>query len=134
MPRTLVACALGFALAGCASLTSPSPEKNTPRCLSIARIHRTQIVDDQVILFHMRDGTIFRNELPQRCYGLRIQNGFGYATPLDRVCDLDVIQVLGGTLSRCNLGRFDLIEPSSDLTQGNRNTNAPAGAQKGTAP
>ena len=118
--RASTAVALPLALLlGCGSLaTAPEPPAGTPganaapkRCLQISRIHRSEIVDDSTILFHMRDGAIWRNALPQRCYGLRIQGGFGYTTPLDQLCDLDLIQVLGGSRSVCGLGRFEAYEP-----------------------
>ncbi|MDG2303506.1 MAG: hypothetical protein P8R42_02440 [Candidatus Binatia bacterium] len=115
--RVSTALALLFVL-GCSSAATDSTPPATPsasdpaakRCLSISRIDRSEIVDDSTILFHMRDGAIWRNALPQRCYGLRIQGGFGYTTPLDRLCDLDLIQVLGGSLSVCGLGRFEAYE------------------------
>ena len=63
----------------------------------------------------MRDGAIWRNRLPRRCYGLRMQGGFGYVTPIDRLCDLDLIQVLEGSRSVCGLGRFEPYAPPEDL-------------------
>lgn len=137
----LVALAASFVALGCsshasapatpnASQTPDSPERR--HCLSIARIYRTQIVDDGTILFHMRDGAVFKNELPQRCYGLRIQNGFGYATPLDRVCDVDIIQVIGGSLSRCRLGTFEQIEGPTDLLESNLDTAPSKGRPRDT--
>jgi len=83
----------------------------TKRCLPINRIYRSEIVDDSTILFHMRDGAIWKNELPNPCSGLRMQGGFGYTTPLDRLCDLDTIRVLGGSFSVCGLGRFEAYAP-----------------------
>lgn len=98
------------------SQTEPGPEA-TPqkRCLQITRIFRSEIVDDRTILFHMRDGAIWKNELPNKCYGLRMQGGFGYTTPLDRLCDLDIIQVLGGAFSVCGLGHFEAYEPPEGI-------------------
>ncbi len=93
----------------------PNATTSPKRCLQIARIYRSEIVDDDTILFHMRGGAIWQNQLPQRCYGLRMQGGFGYTTPLDRLCDLDLIQVLEGSRSVCGLGRFEAYEPPRDL-------------------
>lgn len=104
--------AIALLALGC-SATAPSEPprvKEGPaskQCLSLVRIFRTEIVDDRTILFHMRDGAIWRNQLPHTCYGLRMQGGFGYSTPLDRVCDREIIQVLGGAHSVCGLGRFE---------------------------
>lgn len=99
-----------------ASPSAPSAGGAPPkRCLQIARIYRSEIVDDGTILFHMRDGAIWRNRLPRRCSGLRMQGGFGYVTPLDRLCDLDLIQVLEGSRSVCGLGRFEPYAPPENL-------------------
>lgn len=106
------------------SAISPPMPDGEKRCLRIARIDRTQIVDDQTLLFHMRNGDIWRNRLPQKCYGIRMQGGFGYATSLDVVCDLDILQVLGGSRSVCGLGRFELYEPP-DETEANAYDAAP---------
>ncbi|WP_405233258.1 hypothetical protein [Lentisalinibacter salinarum] len=47
-------------------LVSGPPEQ----CLSLIRIERSEVVDDRNILFHMRNGDIYRNQLPYRCSGL----------------------------------------------------------------
>lgn len=116
MRRVLVALLL---VAGCSSTSDrPARVENLgaeKHCLKIARIYRSEIVDDQTILFHMRDGAIWRNRLPNKCYGLRMQGGFGYATALDMLCDLDIIQVLGGSRSVCGLGRFEPYEPPEGI-------------------
>ncbi len=96
--------------------TAPTLTESPPkRCVPLSRIYRSEIVDDSTILFHMRDGAVWRNRLPERCYGLRMQGGFGYATGLTQLCDLDIIQVLGGAYSVCGLGRFEPLEPPQGL-------------------
>ncbi len=109
-----------LALATCnsrpiASTTRPTQEPHPKRCLPIARIYRSEIVDDRTILFHMRGGAIWQNDLPEPCSGLRMQGGFAYVTPLDRLCDLDLIQVLAGARSICGLGRFEPYAPPEGL-------------------
>ena len=82
------------------------------RCISINRISSTQVLDDHNILFHMRGGTIYRNELPHRCPGLRLEKAFMYRTSVSQLCDIDIITVLtdhgfGFTPGpSCGLGRF----------------------------
>ena len=84
-------------------------------CVSLIRIRRTDIVDDNNILFYMNDGLIYQNQLPNRCPGLRINDSFSYRTSLTRLCNVDVITVLrnsAGGLTRgvsCGLGMFQPI-------------------------
>jgi hypothetical protein len=83
-----------------------------PVCLQFIRIHHTTIPDDQTILFHMRDGTTWKNTLPEPCVGLRVENGFAYEpTSLDNVCsNLSTIRVLRQG-SFCQLGTFTPYVP-----------------------
>lgn len=116
--RSWIAFAAILAVLGCTpagtQTAKPGPasgEEPTKRCLNVARIYRTETPDDSTILFHMRDGAVWKNELTNPCYGLRMQGGFGFMSALDRVCDLDLIQILGPSRSVCGLGRFEAYEP-----------------------
>lgn len=64
------------------------------KCISLARIDRTEIVDDSTILFYMRGGDIYLNRLARRCPGLRRNKTIMYRTSLNRLCDLDTITVM----------------------------------------
>ncbi|MDZ7784717.1 MAG: hypothetical protein U5K56_17835 [Halioglobus sp.] len=85
------------------------------KCVSLARIDRTRVVDDRSILFYMRGGDIYMNRLPHRCIGLRRGETFMYKTSLNQLCNVDIITVLddiGFGFSRgasCGLGSFQLI-------------------------
>ncbi len=84
-----------------------------PYCLQVDRIRETEIVDDSTILFHMRSGKTYRNKLPYECNGLRFEDGFAYATSINRLCSVDTITVLRrGTT--CGLGKFELIQPTDN--------------------
>ncbi len=82
------------------------------RCIDTRRISNTQIIDKQNILFHMRDRTIYHNELPRACPGLRRGKAISYRTTLSRLCSNDFITLLdtfGVGISRgpsCGLGKF----------------------------
>ena len=82
------------------------------RCIDTRRISSTQIIDNQNILFHMRNRTIYHNELPRSCPGLRRGKTFSYRTSISRLCSNDFITLLenyGLGLSRgasCGLGNF----------------------------
>lgn len=85
------------------------------RCIDTRRISRTHVVDDQTILFYMRGGPVYVNNLPRKCPSLRREKKFSYRTSISRLCDVDMITVLydaGTGLSRgpsCGLGRFNPI-------------------------
>lgn len=84
----------------------------TRECVSLARIDRTRIVNDQTILFYMLGPDVYVNYLPRRCNGLKRTDAFSYATSLSQLCHLDVIRGLrnlGGELMptvACGLGKF----------------------------
>ena len=82
------------------------------RCINSRRIANTQIIDKQNILFHMRDRTIYHNELPRSCPGLRRGRTISYRTSFSRLCSYDVITLLDdfgpgiSTGASCGLGKF----------------------------
>ena len=84
-------------------------------CIPLTQIRETRIRDDWTIDF-IRDGKrAWRNTLPQRCPGLRSNDGFGYETSLTQLCSTDIIWVLERTpdLRRgvsCGLGQFVPVE------------------------
>lgn len=88
-------------------------------CLSIARIERSEIVDNQTIRLHLTDGTIIRSRLPSPCYGLKMQGGFAFQTSTDQLCELDVIHVLPPSGGACALGTFELehLAPGAEAAQ-----------------
>lgn len=83
------------------------------QCISLTQLDRTDIIDDRNILFYMRGNEIYLNQLPHRCSGLRMADGFSYRRTISRLCKVDLIRPLprggiGGGVS-CGLGTFRLI-------------------------
>lgn len=82
------------------------------QCIDTRQIKTTRIVDNQNIIFYMRDRTIYHNELPRACSGLRRGKAISYRTSLSRLCSIDVITLLDTTgmgISpgpSCGLGKF----------------------------
>jgi len=82
------------------------------RCLPISGIASTRVVDNQHIVFQMRNGDAWMNELPRKCPGLSKRDPIMYKTSQSQLCDLDIITVLnsagGGYMpgASCGLGRF----------------------------
>jgi len=88
-------------------------------CLSIARLQRSEIVDNQTIRFHLIDGTIIGSRLPSPCHGLKIQGGFAFQTSTDQLCELDVIRVLPPSGGSCALGTFEVEHLAPGAEAGN---------------
>ena len=91
-------------------------------CITSRDIEDTDAVTDRVVLFHMRNGRTYRNDLPNSCPQLaRDGSAFAYRTTISRLCSVDVIQVFepgsrfvyGG----CQLGKFVRYELPEGLTR-----------------
>jgi len=85
-----------------------------PICLSTHDMRQTTPQDDgAAIVFHMRDGSVWRNDLHGRCPDLKF-NGFVWTVrnPGGTVCENEqTIRVLqSGEI--CQLGKFTQIAPS----------------------
>jgi hypothetical protein len=93
----------------------------TPRdCVITQSIARTDILDDQTIIFYMRGKNIaYRNYLPKKCPGLKRWDRFGYQVTAGRLCNIDLITVLENSIRgtgfdqgfTCRLGDFHPLSP-----------------------
>jgi len=88
------------------------PDVTPEDCISVRQIKKTDIIDDQNVVFHMNGGKIYRNHLPRKCFGLKNRESFSYKLHSARLCSIDSIKVIdrfGGSLSSgpsCGLGKF----------------------------
>jgi hypothetical protein len=103
-----------FLIAGAVALLTATaaqaqPASSGPVCLRSTDIKDTKTPDTRTIIFHMNDGSAYRNDLKNDCPQLNFQ-GFAYtATPPDQICgNLQSIRVLR-TGSVCMLGAFTKI-------------------------
>ncbi|HSM94864.1 MAG TPA: hypothetical protein VLT91_02390 [Rhizomicrobium sp.] len=105
MRSLLIAATIAAGLATAAQAQNP-PASTGSICLRSQDISNTTTPDDKTILFHMRGGKVWRNDLRGTCSGLRF-HGFIYtATPPDQICgNLQIIRVLR-THAVCSLGPF----------------------------
>ncbi|MGQ0741544.1 MAG: hypothetical protein ACT4OG_04520 [Alphaproteobacteria bacterium] len=80
-------------------------------CLYPDRIDYTDVLDENTIIFHMRDGTVLTSKLPRRCPGIRFY-GFSYVLRgTNELCaNFDSVRVLK-TGSVCQLGPFEATSP-----------------------
>ena len=85
------------------------------RCIALSRIDRTEIVDNGTVLFHMRNGEVYRNVLPHECPTLKSRDQFAYRVNAAQLCRSDVITVLDRNVlgfvpgPSCTLGSFQSV-------------------------
>lgn len=93
-----------------------STESDSKRCISLARINSTHVLDDSNILFYMLGKKVYRNQLPHKCPGLARADSFMYKTSLSQLCNLDIITPLDNIGfgfvqgASCGLGKFSPID------------------------
>jgi hypothetical protein len=114
--------ASGALLAACAdkpprTVTPMVPAGDPVNCVQTSQIRSTRVIDDQTIDFQMRNGTVMRNTLPNRCPGLGFAQAFSYRTSINQLCNVDIITVVqqGGGPRRgasCGLGQFVPVKPA----------------------
>lgn len=87
-------------------------DREPVRCITPSRIDRTEVIDEQTVVFHMRGKDVYVNRLPNACRSLAREKRFSYDVRTNRLCSVDTITVLewwGTGLSRgmsCGLGEF----------------------------
>ena len=91
------------------------------RCIDSRSIRRTDVVNDDNIVFYMRGSKIYLNTLTRTCGGLAREGRFSYVTHTRSLCRLDAINILRDSGfgiyegKVCKLGRFELVT-EQDLT------------------
>jgi hypothetical protein len=115
---------LPLVLAACAEKPPRNAQVMIPagdpvQCIQISQIRNTRVIDDQTIDFRMRNGTIMRNTLPNRCPGLGFERAFSYRTSIPQLCNVDIITVVvqgGGPQigASCGLGMFVPVKPAPE--------------------
>lgn len=116
MNRSLAMSALAIAFGGALLCADVRAESQTEKylgeremCLEGIRIKESRVLDDQTILFEMRDGAIYICRLPAPCPGLWISGGFSYETSNTKLCKQEIIQVVetgSAPSSTCGMGEF----------------------------
>jgi hypothetical protein len=88
---------------------------DSEHCVRINDIDKIDIVDADTLVFRMRRGKVYRNELPHRCPGLRSNDTLMYRSSAGRLCSVDVVTVLENwgfgfaPGASCGLGMFEPI-------------------------
>ena len=88
-------------------MAGPNQSQNPGQhvCLQSTSIENTTTVDPSTILFHMRNGTVWKNTLKTPCPGLKF-HGFTYLTRADEVCSNAQSIAVIETGEACQLGIF----------------------------
>jgi len=73
-------------------------------CLKYRFIDSTKVIDAKTVDFKMKDGRVYRNDLPTRCNGLKFA-GFVSGSRFGEICDFQSIRILQSQ-EFCSLGRF----------------------------
>ena len=88
-------------------------------CVQNREILDTDAITDSVVLFRMRGGKTYRNDLPQSCPRLSSPGtAFSHRSTMDQLCSGEIIQVFD-PVSRfcygsCTLGKFTPYEVPQD--------------------
>jgi hypothetical protein len=107
-PKAILLLLLALAAAG----TRGASGQERLRCVSVASIDRTEVIDDRTIAFFLSGGRIYVNRLDRACPNLNRGRPFSYRTSTGQLCSVDVITVVedfGQGLDRgasCGLGEF----------------------------
>ena len=95
-----------------AALAAPdtSAAVTTRDCVTTHTLRSTAVLDDQTILFQLRDGSVWKNTLDYSCPSLGFNEAFSYVSHGAQLCDLDTIKVFepyGSSGATCGLGKFE---------------------------
>jgi hypothetical protein len=138
-------------LAGPAVQAQDELDRTPTNCLTVGRIDRDVAINDRIILFYVKGGAVYRNDLQGSCTILQLGETrltYLYRTQtarLTQLCDVDMITIDSPEHRRnaCELGKFTPITAEeADLYRSGQfvaapspapgsESQAPAGAQQG---
>lgn len=81
-------------------------------CIRHQSIRRTKVLDDNHIIFEMRNKKYFLNTLDHHCPRLGLERAITYNIRGGRLCNVDVVSVLDslGIGATCFLGKFEILQ------------------------
>ena len=82
-------------------------------CIRPHQIKRTNVLDDNHILFEMRGNQYLLNTLDHKCSRLGFERSISYTVRGGRLCNTDIVSVFDATMgpmSSCFLGKFEILE------------------------
>src|SRR5438270_608885 len=100
---TRIAAAVLFAVSAVPATSQTADPRNI--CLNALDVRRTETPDDHTILFHMRDGKVWRNTLKTVCPMLKV-SPFTEVLQTGQICANQQIIHVALTGNTCVLGGF----------------------------
>lgn len=84
-------------------------------CLHLRAINRVEVLDDTMVLFHVRRGKAWLNQFSSRCLGLHDDMIINLTSYGSSICRLDAIRGVSrlgdfGVEAQCRLGDFEFID------------------------
>ncbi|MFL2545970.1 MAG: hypothetical protein ACJ0SL_01185 [Candidatus Rariloculaceae bacterium] len=110
----------------CISPEEITEEHESVRCISIRAIRELTAVDDQNLVFELRNGDYYLNKMSSLCDSAKRTNRFSFDAPSGRLCNADMINVVrltsGAATSTvgCGLTRFYSISEAEAAMLGVR--------------
>jgi len=98
-----------LALAAAALLLAAAAPAAAHTCLTTSDIEGHNSPNGKTILFHMRDGSIWRNTLQGDCSGLRYHGFVWNLHNSNQVCEDEQTLRVIGTGESCILGKFEKV-------------------------
>ena len=98
-----------------AETSAETPAVSTRDCLTTYNIRSTAVLDDQTILFQLRNGSVWKNTLDFSCQSLGFREAFSYESHGTQLCAMDRIKVFepyGSAGVSCGLNKFELQSDS----------------------
>jgi hypothetical protein len=113
MKAKLLLCVLALTVA---TVADAAPDNSSPKCLMASLVDGTGVIDENTVIFRMKDGTVWKNTLRQSCPNLKFAQGFSEVIRSDEICaNQQIIHVLG-TGNVCQLGAFSRATPPKPQT------------------
>jgi hypothetical protein len=118
---------LGVTATAPALAQEASQERNmdAEHCVRISNIDSIDVINDRTLVFRMRGGSSYRNDLPRNCPGLDEDDALMYRSSIGQLCNIDIVTVLDdwgfgfAPGVSCSLGMFHPITEQTveDLAQ-----------------
>jgi hypothetical protein len=99
---------LSFIVPVTALAEAPAPAGHNV-CISGTDIESTSVPDDNTILYHLRNGQVWKNTLKATCPQLKFEHAFTEVIRADQVCANAQMIRVHETGSICALGDFTLV-------------------------
>ncbi len=87
---------------------APAPSGHNV-CISGTDIESTSVPDDNTIIYHLRNGQVWKNTLKATCPQLKFEHAFTEVIRADQVCANAQMIRVHETGSICALGDFTLV-------------------------